>query len=50
MFGTPDTQATAGLIKDGNEQTFLQDVIIDRSQVVDVTHKGFMPSCNILTT
>jgi putative thioredoxin len=44
MFGTPDTQATAGLIKDGNEQTFLQDVI-EPSKTVPVIVDFWAPWC-----
>ena len=44
MFGTPDTQPTAGLIKDGNEQTFLQDVI-EPSKTVPVIVDFWAPWC-----
>ena len=44
MFGTPDTQATAGLIKDGNEQTFLQGVI-EPSKTVPVIVDFWAPWC-----
>jgi putative thioredoxin len=44
MFGTPDNQPTAGLIKDGNEQTFLQDVI-EPSKTVPVIVDFWAPWC-----
>jgi putative thioredoxin len=44
MFGTPDTQPTTGLIKDGNEQTFLQDVI-EPSKTVPVIVDFWAPWC-----
>jgi putative thioredoxin len=44
MFGTPDTQPTASLIKDGNEQTFLQDVI-EPSKTVPVIVDFWAPWC-----
>lgn len=48
MFGTPDTQAnemtSAALIKDGNEQTFLQDVI-EPSKTVPVIVDFWAPWC-----
>lgn len=44
MFGTPDTQATAGLIKDGSEQTFMQDVI-EPSATVPVIVDFWAPWC-----
>ena len=44
MFGTPDTNATAALIKDGTEQTFLQDVI-EPSKTVPVIVDFWAPWC-----
>lgn len=48
MFGTPDTPAnamnSAALIKDGNEQTFLQDVI-EPSKTVPVIVDFWAPWC-----
>jgi putative thioredoxin len=43
-LGTPDTQSPAGLIKDGNEQTFLQDVI-EPSKSVPVIVDFWAPWC-----
>jgi len=43
-LGTPDTQSPAGLIKDGNEQTFLQDVI-EPSKTVPVIVDFWAPWC-----